>query len=398
MKKLLILLCILVPVFCGTRPTYGSDFKGGERVSITEPVTGDLYLGAGEIDVRAPINGDLIVAGGEISVEDSVMQDILIAGGQLFLNGFVGDDIRAAGGRIKITNRIIGDLVVFGGEINIEEDAVIDGDLTVFGGEVYIRGTIKGNIKSSGGKIFFKGTAEGEVELRADELDIDGEIKGKSTLIAEDIILGDQAKFYQEVEYWREDGEMDFGTSLVNTSALYNLELEEQGKDQWPMGRAFGVLGLIYVLTILLMIILLNFIFNEPLAQAGERLNQEPARSLGYGAAYFIGLPILVVILMVTVIGIPIGLLFLALYAFSWIFGLSITSVVAAKAMKIKYNYQQWGTWMLVLVSAGIFVVLKLLSLIPFIGWLFYLIVLAVAFGAILFDLLPQKKISAQDV
>jgi hypothetical protein len=134
------------------------------------------------------------------------------------------------------------------------------------------------------------------------------------------------------------------------------------------------------------------------LAQAGERLNQEPTRSLGYGAAYFIGLPILVVLLLVTVIGIPIALLFLALYAFSLLFGLSITSVVAAKAMKIKYNYKHWGTWMLVLVSAGVFVVLKLLTLIPFIGWLFYLIVLVVAFGAIVVDLLPQKKISTSDV
>ena len=394
MRKLVICLSSIIIIFFGACPSYGSDFKGGERVSITEPVIGDLYVAAGEIDVRAPISGDLVVAGGEISVEDSVMQDILIAGGQLYLNGFVGDDIRAAGGRIKITNRITGDLVVFGGEINIQEDAIIDGDLRVFGGEVYIRGVIKGAIKSSGGKIYFRGTAEGDVELQAEELEIDGEIKGRSTLVAENIILGDQAKFYQEVEYWREDAEMDFGTSLVNTSARYDIELKEIGKDRGPFGLAFGPLGLIYVLSILLILILLNFLFNRPLAQAGERLNQEPTRSLGYGAAYFIGLPILVVLLLVTVIGIPIALLFLALYAFSLLFGLSITSVVAAKAMKIKYNYKHWGTWMLVLVSAGVFVVLKLLTLIPFIGWLFYLIVLVVAFGAILVDLLPQKKIS----
>lgn len=388
-----IICCIVILLLHGFERALGSDFKAGEKILITEPVNGDLYLAAGDIEVRAPVYGDLIASGGEISVEDSVMQDLLIAGGELFLNGFVGDDIRAAGGKVNITNVINGDLVVFGGQVNI--DGIVIGDLIVFGGEVNIRGTIRGNIKAGGGKVFFGGIAEGITEFKAGEVEIAGEVRGLCKIIAEDIYVGEQAKFYEAVEYWRNDGEMDFGSSLINTSAHYNPEFKSQeGRGLW--GIAFSGLIIFYVLSVILILILLNFLLNKPLSLAAAKLNNEPLRALVYGIVYFLGLPIVIFLLMLTVIGIPIGLLTLALYIFSWVFGLSMASVITAKVIKIKYNHQQWGTWMLVLVSMGVFTVLKVITLIPFIGWLGYLFIVAFAFGALLFGLKPKKLVEAQ--
>ncbi len=370
----------------------GSDYRSGERVTVDKPVTGDLYVGTGELWVKAPIAGDLIAAGGEIKVMDSVMQDILVSGGELYLEGYVGDDVRAAGGRITVSGTIAGDLLVFGGEITIEENANIMGDLRIFGGDITINGTVDGDFKTAGGSIYFGGEAKSDFEIKGGDIEINGNILGPATLAASEITLGENARFNSPVRYWQEDGEMDFGEA----NAHFDPELEEYEGDRKPFGLSWTPFLILYGLSILVILIILNFLFNKPLAQAADTLQKEPAQSLAYGAVYMLGLPILGILLLVTIIGIPIGLLFLALGFFSWIFSLSIAAVITAKSLKTRYNYQSWNTWLLILVSAAAFAVLKLISLIPFIGWLAYILVVAMALGSIILRIVQQRKTTAQ--
>jgi cell division protein FtsW (lipid II flippase) len=68
-----------------------------------------------------------------------------------------------------------------------------------------------------------------------------------------------------------------------------------------------------------------------------------------------------------------------------------ITSVVAAHWLNNRFNYQ-WKYWKFVFAALGIFIVLKLITLLPFLGWLIALLTVCMAFGAILQNINWKRK------
>jgi cytoskeletal protein CcmA (bactofilin family) len=377
---LFMFLLITSPAFCTT-------FQGGRDKLITQPVEGDLY-------VNAKINGDLVAAGGTISVNDSVMGDALLAAGTLVLNGFINDDVRAAGGTIKITENVKGDVVVAGGEIEIAPDVSIFGDLISTGGTTILHGTVKGKVKLLGGEVHLNGTVEKDLEVKSGELFVNGRIMGKSSLAAEEITLMEGARFYQDVAYWQEAGEMNFSNAMAAGKATFRpeLQLDIDGTSWYYLGFGSFVFVLWYMLSALLLLFLFEYLFPELMKKAGYTANQDTARVLGYGILYLLGIPVISILLFITIIGIPVGVFTLVFYIFSIIVAHVISSVVLANWYNEKYG-QHWSTISLVWVALGFFIGLRLISLIPVAGWLVSIIVVGIAFGAVI-DTLRRKPIA----
>ena len=115
---------------------------------------------------------------------------------------------------------------------------------------------------------------------------------------------------------------------------------------------------------------------------AARRLQTLPAASLGIGFLYFLVLPFAVVLLLVTVIGIPIGLLLLCTYIFSFVFVQSITAILLAKCLEAS-RHAQYHIGMLLLISLLAILLLHTLTLLP-LGWLFTAVIECGAQGALL--------------
>jgi hypothetical protein len=346
-----------------------AQFEAGDKVRLSEPYPDDIYMAGGEISIDAPVGGDCVVAGGNISINDSIAEDLIVGGGEIEVRGVVGDDIRAAGGTLEIDSEVMDDLIIFGGQVKITERAIIHGNLVSFGGELDIDGTVLGSVKASGGEIAVGGTVHGPSSFSSGDLDIK-----------------EGARFLSDVNYWTENGEVNFGGAMENGQARYDESLSWEGNDYSDTGTLVGV-GILFTFVFLLggflMILLLEWAFGRGFSQSARAFVSSWTKSLGLGVVYVIGLPIAVVVSFMIVIGIPVGLVALVFYLFSMIFGNFVAALILAHLWKDRQG-KDWGIFLTALVALMIAIGLHLLTSIPFLGFLISFVVLSITYGAII--------------
>jgi hypothetical protein len=378
-KKLFFISCALL-----TTVQAFSQMKSGDNITVNEAVTDDLYVAGGTVTINAPVYGDLIVAGGTVIVNDTITQDILVAGGNISLNGYVGDDIRCAGGTIGLSNGVGGDLIATGGTISVDRNSVIDGDLLASGGEVTVDGKVKGEIKSAAGVFTLNGSVGKGLDCRGGKIAINGTVEGASILAASTIDLGTEALFKADVRYWNKQGALDFKNSLSGGKAIFDSSLEINDGKWHYLGFASLLMVLWYLGTALVMIMILQYLFGHIFKEAANTVKHASLKSLGLGFLFLIGMPMVIILAMVTVIGLPVGILLLIGYGTVLLLATVIVSLLAGNWINNTYYQETWGRGRMVLTAFGIFVVLKLASLTPFVGPLIMLMLACMAFGGIL--------------
>lgn len=379
MKTLVFLLILLAA--CTTAWAYRIEW--GSNITISKPVYEDLYIAGGNIKINAPIHGDLIVAGGSVTINDSIHNDLLLAGGTVLINGYVADDIRCAGGELKITSNIGNDLVVTGGKVEIVWNAKIGGGLIISGGDVVMDGKVQGSIKSAAGKLLFNGTAGQNFESRSDQLIINGTINGKSVLAARKMTIGNQAFFYNDVRYWTKDGKLDLKGRLANGTATYDPALKIRSSNWYLLGHNTAFSFIWYISTVFVFILVIELLFGKTFKKAGHTIGESVPNSVGLGLLFFLGIPVAAAILLLTVIGIPFALLLIASYVILIILATIITSLVIANWYNEKFGYN-WGFWRTAGAAMILFILFKLVSYTPFLGWLIMLFLACIAFGNII--------------
>lgn len=380
MKKLLLLI-----VWCANFITAAAfRIEYGNNITITQPVMEDLYIAGGTVTINAPVQGDLIIAGGTIVINDTVANDILLAGGNVTFNGFVGDDIRCAGGNIRISKNVAGDIVLAGGTVIIEKGVTIGG-LIASGGNVTIHGNVAGEIKGAFGELILNGDVAKGIDCRGGSIAVNGGIGGKTVLAARNINISSNATFNDDVHYWNKNGSLDFKQSLNNHKAVFDPSLRISSGEWYFLGAA-TVLGLLwYIGMAWLMIMLVQYLFSATMKKAANTVFGSSLKSLATGFLFFIVVPVAAVIAFVTLIGLPVALLLLFSYIVLILFATVITSVVAANWLNNRNNFN-WNYWRIVFASLGIFILLKLVTVTPFIGWLIMLLLVCMAFGGILLN------------
>ncbi|WP_411895112.1 hypothetical protein [Winogradskyella sp. A2] len=370
MKNLSTLILVLFTVL-----SY-SQSEANNEIIVNNTQPDDSYYAGGTIIVNATIKGDLIMAGGKLIVNDSIYGDLTSAGGELSLEGKVIDDVRVAGGKITVDSEIGDDLVVFGGEVIVTENAKIHGNLKSSAGTLQMNGEVMGNLEASGG-----------------DVTINGIVRGTSKLLADDIILGNEAKFHGNVEYWESDGEINFNNALVNAEAKYNEDLADEQAQMSII--TYGTKSLkswiFYVLSALFGILVFHTLFKHAFSNAVEGLENNLLKSFGFGLIYLIGIPFLILVTFLILIGLKLGLFAAAVFVFSLLFGHTIASILVAYYLRGKYN-KNWGFWQVTFVALALTIVLRLLTMIPYLGILISVVVLAVAYGALTLQIFRAKK------
>jgi len=355
----------------------------GKNIVIDKPVYEDVYITGGEVLINAPVYGDLVVAGGTVTINDTVSNDILAAGGTITFNGLVGDDIRCAGGRLNIMKNVAGDLVVTGGKILISKEAIV-GSLLSAGGELTIDGQVNGMVKTRSGILTLNGIAMKDIDCRGADISINGIVHGRSILVAGDrLSIGKAASFNNDVHFWVQSRNIDFHNSIKNGRAVYDPSLKLK-EDKWYFLGFSSLLALIwYAGMVFVMIMIIQYLFGSTMKRAGQTVYDKALKSMGTGFLFWIGVPVAVVIACITVIGVPAGLILLLSYIVLAFFAGTITSVVAANWLNNR-SYSKWPYWRLVFVAMGIFMVFKIVSLTPFLGWFIFALIVCTAFGSIL--------------
>ncbi|HEY6004654.1 MAG TPA: hypothetical protein VIV57_17400 [Anaeromyxobacter sp.] len=342
---------------------HGQDvYLAGPEVDVTQDVPGDLVAAGGTVRAGASVAESAILAGGSVAIDGAVGDDVMAAGGDVVLRGHAGDDARLAGGTVRIAGRVDDDLTAAGGRVRVERDGVVGGRAFLAGGEIVVSGTV-GRLRATGERVTIEGTVRGDVDAKAGSLEI-----GPTARIAGDVRhRGPQAP-------------------RIDPAARIGGRVEHQPSGA-PRRRVFSFIAWLLLLPALLLTgAVAILVFPRFTPAAAEAIGTDPWRSLGIGALVLLGAPLLVVALLVTAIGFPLGLVLLAGYLVALLVGylvaaLFLGAVVPERLRGRREAALSKGALVLRLLAA--LVVLGILRLVPILGALVSLAALVFGLGGL---------------
>ena len=130
----------------------------GEVISIDLPVADDIIAGGDTVNINAPVDS-AIVAGGSVNINAPVKGDVVVAGGQVDINSDVGGKVVAIGGNVRIDGNVGTNLVAAGGQVNVLPGNIINRDALIAGGQVINAGRVNGTLSVSASQFNNTGSA-----------------------------------------------------------------------------------------------------------------------------------------------------------------------------------------------------------------------------------------------
>jgi len=340
--------------------------KSGGSVTINEELE-NVYVAGNVVSINSNIKKGLYVAGNTINLNANVEGMFGVAGGTVTVRGDVSGTMHAGAGSIFIDGAIGEDLFVGGGDAILTETSSVAGDLIAGVGKITINGPIGRNILLTGGEVVINSKVAGSVNVKVDKLE-----------------LGDNAEIAGNLEYTsKEKAEID-ESKVLGEVIFHQKETAKAGSFKGS-GIFLGLLTLSFLLK-LLGAIAVGLIFVYLLKRfTGEVIRESLQRfwpSLGIGFGALILIPIACIILAISIIGLWVAGILGAFYVLLIILSSAFASIILGTwLIKVLTKRQEYIIdWKAILVGV---IVIKLLALIPVIGWLPALIFFLIGLGAI---------------
>ncbi len=293
-----------------------------DTISIDTAVADDIIAAGNMISINAPVDS-AIVAGGTVNINAPVKGDVIAAGGQVYLNADVGGKVVAAGGSVNLGGNISTNLVAVGSQVNILPGKTVQRDALIGGGQVVNAGRVNGTLTVSANQFNNTGSA-GNV------------------------------KFYKAEDRSPKREDYDMGFNIFSLLALLG----------------YLILGLILVKY-------LPGIFQA----VDEEMSRSTLLKTFLGFVMIIASIIAVLLVAVTVVGLPIALISALLFFAALMLSGTFVSFSLGKWICERAKIKQGD---LVYFVIG-FVILNVLSLLPFVGGLVSLISMSLGFAALLY-------------
>jgi len=367
--NILIILVILFIIFPAI--TSASEFRTGDKLVILkdEVVNDDIYFAGSSVIVEGTINGDLVAAGSEIKVTGTINGSIIAAGGSIIVKGNVANDVRVAGGEVRIGGDVGDNVLAFTGQFILENNARISRDLTLGAGTAIIDGTVNGNINGGVSDLEMRGATKGNVTL-----EIDNNIR-----IFPGATIGGNLEYSAPNQ-----GEI---SGIVSGKTTYKEAPPKKGDLRSKIeSEIMGYLWLLLIGIVSLMIA------PELTRKNSDKVAMNPLKNLLWGLLFLIIVPIVTILLLITIIGIPLSLILFIIYIVTiyisriyvgyWVGGYVL------KKLKIETRFR------VLTMAFGLLIVLIGIN-IPIIGIFIHLVVLLLGLGAIVlteYDIYKKLK------
>ncbi|NNN05074.1 MAG: hypothetical protein HKL90_04155 [Elusimicrobia bacterium] len=132
--KAAVLLCALASAPALAK---GSDKMRHDDVKVAkgQTLSGDVVT-SGAILVEGTVEGNCVSFGGRVDVPGEVRGDVVAMGGSVDITGSSKGDLAAIGGSVHVSGKVGGDVAAIGGDVALDKGAAVDGDVSVIGGHL----------------------------------------------------------------------------------------------------------------------------------------------------------------------------------------------------------------------------------------------------------------------
>ncbi len=354
---------------------------------------GDLYGAWETIEVRDDIAGDVFIAGRRLSVRSTVGGDVHAAGADITIDGHINDDLRIAGDFLLIDGYVDSDVFAFGNTIVIGPHAVLSGSLVAYGSEIDIQGIVHGSVTVGGENVVHDGHIGGVATLRGDHVSIGGTMSGNALIIAKDIEFLPAGVILGELRYWQEAGPENFDARVLGADIFDPIYAEYgKGSNDAIIRGILTLISLLSIISAMLTIAVFQMVTKTFFIDCAKSLRAQPVKNFIWGLLYFVCTPFIAAFLFATVVGIPLALLVLGAYMFSFLFANVIAAMIFARFLELRRK-KIWSPLLLFVISFLLFILLQALLFIPIVGWMIDTFIVVLTFGTYLEEKVYRFKL-----
>jgi cytoskeletal protein CcmA (bactofilin family) len=339
----------------------------------------DIWRAGAEINVVADNHHDVWAAGALANVRGTIARELHAAGAEVDVDTTTRGDAYVAGAIVSVTGNYGHDLYIVGARVNL--NARVDGALKAGGARVLVRRQteVRGLTQIAGADVIFAGVSHGGAEIYGDTVEIDGHIAGDLLVRARSVTVGKTAVIDGNVTFQSLNEPVIVQGAAIRgrqTVTLPHPQVNRFGAAQALFGLVFFSVAAGFMAGLVLLLLR-----RAVVERAVAALRARPGHSFGLGVLVFILVPVIAVLLMATVIGIPTAVLILLALPLLWL----VATVIAAFTMGdflVNRMPRPSGffsqLWQLIV---GL-VVLSVIGIIPYLGFLSWLAALLVGLGA----------------
>jgi cytoskeletal protein CcmA (bactofilin family) len=361
------LFTLAAALFLGCAPAWAQAddiWRAGARVNVVASDHHDVWVAGALVSVRGSINHELSAAGAEVDVDVISKGDARLAGAIVAARGRIEKDLYVAGARLNIDARVVGSLRAAGARLIIGPQSEIDGPTQIAGADV-----------------IFAGNSRGTAEILGDSVQIDGRIGGNLLVRARSVTIGRTAVLDGDVLFETlDDPQIEQGATLRGRQTV---TLPRPGPaEPWTGVRTLAAVVVLGVGAGLVAGLILLILARPLVEQAILQIRNAPWRSLLLGLAVMILTPLIAIVLVATVIGIPVGLLTLLAFPLVLLVAWVLAAFAVADQLFNRTRSEQTLLSRVILLLAGLLVV-ALIGIVPVVGPLVWLLVMLLGLGAL---------------
>ncbi len=338
-------------------------------LSKSEIVNDNFVRFGQDITIQGTVHGDVILAGSTMTVDGTVDGDVIAVGQTVRINGTVGGNLRVAAQTIILSGSVGRNVSLLAETIHIDEKATVGWSVQSAGRSLALNGTVNGNAHFYGAMADMRGTVNGNAFFGMSE---DGTLR-----LSEPASIGKDLTYQANEQLAIPAGVTVSGAVRRQEPAFRESDLKQFFRSLDIYSRVASIFGALVVGLVL--VSLLPRWSNRVVAA----MRAKAARSFGWGALLAVAIPVLAIILLFTIIGIPLAIITLLLYGIAWYvtrvyLGLFVGTWIMSRFGK-KYEHGA-NIWVMALGVA----IVSLIGWIPSVGWILTTLASLWAFGALI--------------
>jgi hypothetical protein len=273
---------------------------------------------------------------------------------------------------VRSAETLGGDLVVFGGSVVVEDGGTVNGDLVLFGGSLTIAGKVIGDLVLIGGSGILKSTAVVEGDMNTVGGSFQSESGAKVLGATNNYSSPPAIGFSWPTQFTAPDmtkfpGDLSRYFNTANLNPISDFA--------WLFMRSLGWAALAA---------LVIMFFEKYTRRVSQAVLHQPVINGSFGLMTLLAAVVLTVILAITIIFIPLALIFVLILVFAVAFGW--IAIGLEIGLRISHMFhQEWalplsaalGTFVLNFVANGIS------DFVPCVGWIIPFLVTLLGLGAV---------------
>jgi hypothetical protein len=284
--------------------------------------------------------------------------------------------------------------IVAGGNVDIDQP--VEGNLYIAGGNVSVNAPVTGNARIAGGDVNVKANIGGKLAVAGGNVNIDAPVAGNVSVSGGTLELGPNARIAGKLDF--RGGHLEQDPAAQVTGGVTRTHHARHHIDSGPFKGSWVVRGL-WTLGLMLLAAIIAGALPGPAKRMQEELRMRPWLAALFGIMALIIIPIAAVIVMITVIGIPVGLLAILGYVALLLVGYVATAVLVSGLVLDRYKSDAatrtaWRVGAAVLAM----LVISTLAHVPFVGGFLALVALVMGVGAIVAAIVHRNETTASAV